>query len=227
MSKICQKVTCWTPSVSLSFSLFFLSFVLCKNHLENGKEILRGSQGGQCGRSEGDSLEESGAGCALERNGGWTAIRGACENGHDSIVSILLAHPDIDVTQNDSDGRSVFNYVCASGKTCARQLLMDVRVKVNEQDSDGRTPLWYAARRGHIEAIKWWIASGRKMDLGTPEDIDKTDAIGVAVQEGNSEVVTLLERFRRGAAKMKWRVREELGVTCQSLFSISTQTNLL
>jgi len=126
MSKICQKVTCWTPSVSLSFSLFFLSFVLCKNHLENGKEILRGSQGGQRGRSEGDSLEESRAGCALERNGGWTAIRGACENGHDSIVSILLAHPDIDVTQNDSDGRSVFNYVCASGKTCARQLLMDV-----------------------------------------------------------------------------------------------------
>ena len=59
-------------------------------------------------------------------------------------------------------------------------MLKDSRVKVNEPDNDGSTPLWCAAYYGHLDIIKWWIASGREMDLGKPGDVDKTDAIGVA-----------------------------------------------
>ena len=59
-------------------------------------------------------------------------------------------------------------------------MLKDSRVKVNEPAKDGETPLWRAARDdGHLDIIKWWIASGREMDLGTPGD-DYTDVIWAA-----------------------------------------------
>jgi len=100
-----------------------------------------------------------------------------CENGNASIVSILLAHPAIDVNQKDTMKNTPFTWVCAYGRTsCGRLLLRDSRVKVNEPDEDGSTPLRYAASHGHLDVIKWWIASGREMDLGKPGD-DKTDAI--------------------------------------------------
>jgi len=61
-----------------------------------------------------------------------------------------------------------------------------------------------------------WIASGREMD------IDKTDAIGAAKRRGETEVVTLLERFKENAAKTRSEIRKELGITGQyhSFFSI-------
>ena len=93
-----------------------------------------------------------------------------------------------------------------------RELLKDSRVKVNEPDRFGRTPLWLAARWGYLDTIKEWIASGREMDLGTPGDIDKTDAIGVAKKEGNAGVATLLERFKENPNEIRHTVRVELGL---------------
>jgi len=63
------------------------------------------------------------------------------------------------------------------------------RVKVNEPDNYGITPLWRAAWNGRLDVIRVWIASGREMDLGKPGDVDKTDAIGVAKKKGKEEVV--------------------------------------
>ena len=98
-------------------------------------------------------------------------------------------------------------------------MLKDSRVKVNEPDNNGETPLWWAAYLGHLDVIKVWIASGREMDLGKPGDVDKTDAIGGARK---TEVVTLLERFKSDAAKTRSEVRKELGINGQypSFFSI-------
>jgi len=91
-------------------------------------------------------------------------------------------------------------------------MLKDSRVKVNEPDQFGCTPLWGAALRDCPNVIKWWIASGREMDLGAPGDVDKTDAIGVAKKKGKTEVVTLLERFKGDAAKTRYAMRVELGL---------------
>ena len=94
-------------------------------------------------------------------------------------------------------------------------MLKDSRVKVNEPDNNGYTPLWRAASWGHLDVIKWWIASGREINLGTPGDVDKTDAIGVAKEYRRTEVVTLLERFKSDAAKTRSEVRMELGINGQ------------
>jgi len=81
---------------------------------------------------------------------------------------------------------------------------------VNEPGDDGCTPLWYAAIDGHVEIIKWWIASGKEMDLGTPGDVDKTDAIGVAKRYDKIEVVALPERFKENPVETNYAVRVEL-----------------
>jgi len=97
-------------------------------------------------------------------------------------------------------------------------MLKDSRVKVNEPNNIGQTPLYLAAHYGHLDVIKWWIASGREMDLGKPGDVDKTDAIGGAKKNGMTEVVALLERFKSDAAKTRSVVRKELGIAGQCYF---------
>jgi len=89
-----------------------------------------------------------------------------------------------------------FYFACFGRPSCVREMLKDSRVKVNEPKDNGCTPLWSAAVFGHLDVIKWWIASGREMDLGIPGDF-KTDVTGVAKEEKRTEIATLLERFRR------------------------------
>ena len=90
-------------------------------------------------------------------------------------------------------------------------MLKDSRVNVNEPNKGGRTPLRCAAGNGHLEIIRWWIASGREVDLGTPGD-QKTDAILAAMRNGKQEVVTVLELFKRDATQIRHMTRVELGV---------------
>ena len=138
-----------------------------------------------------------------------------CYYGKDSVVPLLLAHHDIDVNLKQNEGWTPFWSACSKGRfSCARLLLKDSRVKVNEPENDGFTPLWYAASLGRLDVIKWWIASGREMDLGTPGDYT-TDAIGAAKKYGKTEMLTLLERFKSDAAKTRSEVRRELGITGQ------------
>ena len=136
-----------------------------------------------------------------EECGAETALSAACFNGHDSVVSVLLAHPDIDPNLKQKDGWTPFMTACWSGKTSGvRLLLQDQRVMINEPNIEGSTPLRWAAFKGNQDVIKWWIVSGREMNLGTPGDIDKT------------EVVSLLERFKSDAAKTRSEIRLELGI---------------
>ena len=160
---------------------------------------------------------------AVDEYGG-TLLHYACfEDSRSAVIPILLAHPDIDVNLKDSTGWTPFYWACWNGRpSCVREMLKDSRVKVNEPAGDGCTPLWVAASNGHLDVIRVWIASGREMNLGTPGDVGKTDAIGGARKNGKTEVVALLERFKSDAAKTRSEVRKELGITGQyhSFFSI-------
>ena len=98
-----------------------------------------------------------------EGKDGVTALYKACENGNDSIVSILFAHPAIDANLKSGYGTTPFMTACLN---CVRLMLKDSRVKVNERDDDGDTPLLWAAFNGRIDIIKWWIASGREKISG-------------------------------------------------------------
>jgi len=103
----------------------------------------------------------------MDQNGeGDSLLHYACLDSSSSpVIPLLLAHPDIDVNVKDSYGWIPFFYACC-GRPGVREMLKDSRVKVNEPNDDGHTPLWVAARRCHIDVIKWWISSGGEMDLG-------------------------------------------------------------
>jgi len=142
---------------------------------------------------------------------GWTALHFACHKGYGPILALLLAHPDIDVNLKTDSGFTPFMHSFANGKTSpVRLMLKDSRVQVNEPHSDGYGPLRCAASAGFLDVIKWWIVSGREMDLGKPGD-DRTDAIWAAKKDGKTGVVTLLERFKENPEKTRQQVRMEVG----------------
>jgi len=99
-------------------------------------------------------------------------------------------------------------------------LLKDSRVDLNIPNRHGNTPLWTAARWGHTEIIKRWIASGREMDLGNPGNFN-LDVLAAATvpnewetfppSEAN-ELVTLLEKFKENPVETRRGVRLELGL---------------
>jgi len=145
---------------------------------------------------------------AVDGNG-WTLLHFACNNdSRSAVIPLLLAHPGINVNLKDRDEQTPFNYACSGCTSCVREMLKVSRVKVNEPTNHGKTPLWYAADYGRLNVIKWWVTSGREMDLGNPGDM-KTDAIGAAKRGGDSEVVSL-ERFKSDAAQTRHAMRVEL-----------------
>jgi len=86
----------------------------------------------------------------------WTALYAACIDGHDSVVSILLAHPDINPDLKQEHGWTPFMTACYQGNTSCVRLLQDQLVMVNQPSDYGETPLWWAAHQGHQDVIKWW-----------------------------------------------------------------------
>jgi len=103
----------------------------------------------------------------MDLGNGWALLHEACGgNGGSAMIPLLLAHPDIDVNPRDMDGWTPFFRACLNGyASCVREMLKDSRVNVNEPDNDGYTPLYWAAHDAPLDIIKWWIASGREMDL--------------------------------------------------------------
>ena len=157
-----------------------------------------------------------------EKDDDRTALIIACASGNDSIVSILLAHPDMDVTLKDKSGYTPFNTARANENiSCVRLLLHDSRVNPNEPNNFGGTPLRNGAVAGQLDLIQLWIASGREMDLGKPGN-NLTDSIAAAKKQGKKEVVTLLERFKSDAAKTRSEVRKELGINGEPTVILSS-----
>jgi len=142
---------------------------------------------------------------------GNTLLHRACLGSHCSpVIPLLLAHPEVDVNVKNRYGFAPFFGACEYGTTsCVREMLKDSRVKVNEPTHYGYTPLWNAAYFGHPDIVKWWIASGREMDLGKPGDYK--DTIRVAEQGGKIEVAALLQRFKDNPVVTRYAMRVELG----------------
>jgi len=202
---------------------FFLSFSTHTTGLVSSVIMLAAVKSGDAKKVAELISQDPGFKVNMDHGNGNTLLHYACyEDSSSAVIPLLLAHPDIDVNMKDRSGYTPFSYACGGRPSCAREMLKDSRVKVNEPDNYGCTPLWRAAAHGHLDIIRWWIASGREMDLGKPGDIKKTDAIGGAKERGKKEVVILLERFKSDAAKTRSEVRKELGITGQyhSFFSI-------
>ena len=142
---------------------------------------------------------------------GYTALHQASLRNCDTIAAILLAHPAIDLNQQNAAGESPFFLACFMGSTsCVRLLLKDSRVDVNIPGNSGCHPFQNPAMQGYGETIKWYIASGREINQDEVEDV-LSDAIAIATENGEAEVTTLLEKFKENPEDIRHRMRMELG----------------
>jgi len=142
---------------------------------------------------------------------GFASLHLACMSGYDLMVAVLLTHKTIDVNVKDRNGLSPFEFAAVMGHTaCVLLLLKDPRAKINEPNGGGYAPITQLVINGRAKELKWWIASGREMDLGRPGD-ECSDAIGVARDRRQTEIVTLLQRFKENPVEVRHEVRVELG----------------
>jgi len=163
---------------------------------------------------------------------GWTALHVACSERHDSIVSLLLAHPDIDVNRRDNRGFTPFYVSCVwASLSCVQVLLKDSRVDVNQADKWGCTPLKETALRGYVDIIRCWIASGRTLDLAIGNE--NTDAIAAAQkveswhnsfhEAGKKEVLQLLRNYVANMVVTKNPVIQSPGITGKYALKVKTR----
>ena len=139
---------------------------------------------------------------------GLTVLHRACDKDHDAIVSILLAHPAIDVNAKDTRANTPFLGACFHGSTsCARLLLGDSKVLINEPNSTDHYPLYWASSEGHLDVIRWWIASEREIHFGT--------YFADAINEASAEGKTLLRSYKWIPMVTSRQVRKALGINGQ------------
>jgi len=163
--------------------------------VEAVKEILRGNPGLEINFRTGNGI---------------TALHCACSNHHDAVVSILLAHPNIEVNSMDKVGSTPFMQNCRSEKSlgCLRLLLMDSRVDLDRQYYDTyNRPLCKIAASGNLGALKWWLAIGREFVKATIRDAHRE-----AQYQKKVDVIALIERFEENPEIMRSELRSELGI---------------
>lgn len=141
----------------------------------------------------------------------FTPLHAACSRGHGDVVSVLLAHPDINLNLKSDHGWTPFLMAFSGSKqSCVRLLLRDHRIKnLNEPDNEGHPPLYWAAY-GYLDLVKLWIVSGRKMDLGRSGN-QSSDVIRRAETLQKTAVASLLKRFKANPQVTRYEVGLELG----------------
>ncbi|KAH7175991.1 hypothetical protein EDB81DRAFT_674526, partial [Dactylonectria macrodidyma] len=88
---------------------------------------------------------------------GWTPLLWATEQGHDTIIKLLLDTGKVDVNARDKyDGGTPLWRAAERGHETIVKLLLDTgKVDVDARDKyNGGTPLWRAADRGHETIVK-------------------------------------------------------------------------
>ena len=155
---------------------------------------------------------------------GRAALHMASSKGSDKIVAMLKAHPDIDVNIRDGSEFTPLVTACYGGHAAVvRLLLHDERVDLDASDYGRRTAFYLAASRGHLDAVKWWIASGREIDLTAGNVVERTRNPTRENYESDRTLaeravllppmVALLERLEENPELTRTEIRHELGIT--------------
>jgi hypothetical protein len=151
----------------------------------------------------------------------------------EEVVSVLLAHPDVNVNQSKYDESTPFLLGCFNGEVgVVKVLLKDSRVDINMSEEKGRTPLWWASCNGYLDMIKWMIAlRGDELNLDKigkfwNDDKDYT-AIEAARYFDCTKVVSLLERFMVNPVQTRHDLRVELGLVDKDAADLFAMTVFL
>lgn len=116
--------------------------------------------------------------------------------------------------------------VCYGNVSFVRAMLNDPRVDLNAFRPTKRTPLQGAAAMGNLSILKWWVVSGREMDLGEPgEESDLVCYPGKSGYLANAaEVTAFIQRPRENPKQVRFEAWQELGLSHELSCELFAQT---
>ncbi|XP_065085363.1 uncharacterized protein LOC135707469 isoform X2 [Ochlerotatus camptorhynchus] len=117
-----------------------------------------------------------------------TALHSAVENGHVSVVQLLLKCK-VDPNNRRYYGETPLHIAALNGHASVVKLLVENNADLNELDEDGRTALHYASRKGNVETVQLLIDRGMNTSSRSIHDVTP---LHIAAENGHPSVVKLL-----------------------------------
>ena len=122
---------------------------------------------------------------------GRTPLMLASLQGHDSVVSALLAHTtDADIDVKDNEGRTALHHATDNVHASIVELLMERRADMDTVDVQGFAPLHMAIANNSLELVRCFLNAGANVNIADP----KNGFVGlhIAAQEGFCDIMELL-----------------------------------
>ena len=104
------------------------------------------------------------------------------------VTQLLQARPEIIGTRTSGHGWSLLHMAASGGNPKMAELLISKDANVDAQTTDGKTPLHYAAGKGHLEVVRVLVA--HEADLSA--ECEGKTVLNFAEERGKDEVTDFL-----------------------------------
>lgn len=122
-----------------------------------------------------------------------TPLHGACLKGFMPVVEYLVDTAGADINVKTSQGVSVLHRACDGGNVEVLEYLCDKGMVPSERDAEKRTPLHYAAYRGHIHIIEWILDNFENSELLLKSsNMRGSNCLHIACQKGQFKLAKYL-----------------------------------
>ncbi|KAH0955502.1 hypothetical protein HN011_010412 [Eciton burchellii] len=138
------------------------------------------------------TLIEHGADVNARDTEGKTPVHVAIQNQHSQIISLLLCHPNIDLSKRDKKGLTPFATALTVRNNKAAQAILERLPTAAEQyDNKGRNFLHIAIQKGDMESILFLLSIHVNVNSRI-RDVTQTPALHLAAVSGNEMLVRML-----------------------------------
>mmetsp|Transcript_12740 Transcript_12740/g.17115 ORF Transcript_12740/g.17115 Transcript_12740/m.17115 type:complete len:233 (-) Transcript_12740:154-852(-) len=124
----------------------------------------------------------------IDPEDGYTALLLACEQGHTTIVEMLLAG-EADYEIRDSFGRSAVYAAAVANHAQVVDLLLKKGADPTIQDDDGRDPFWAVCALRHLDIARMLV---ERVDINT-HDLSGETPMDHAAAAGHADVMNFLK----------------------------------
>ena len=135
-------------------------------------------------------LIEAGANVNAKDRNGATPISWVAEKGHTDIVNLLLGKTLDAINILDNSSQGLLHWAAFSGNIETIHLLLQAGASLNAKDDDGRTPISWAAEKGHTKVVNLFL--GKTPDAVNILDSTSQGPLHWAAKNGEVDVVKLL-----------------------------------